>query len=81
MGKRIKWLNDQEADQIREGKLDYTVFYSPVHINGDNEKYVSKEELLHSYKQLERTRLAAIKYQSGNANAWIGFFCPNYVEE
>jgi hypothetical protein len=63
MGKRIKWLNDQEADQIREGKLDYTVFYSPVHMQlAENEKYVSKEELLHSYKQLERTRLAAIKY-------------------
>jgi hypothetical protein len=75
MGKRVKWLNDAEADQIREGRLDYTAFYSPVHVTGnigagsDNEKALTKEELLHTYRQLEKTRLAAIKYQSGNSNA------------
>lgn len=32
MGKRIKWLNDTEADLIREKKLDYTSFFSPIHV-------------------------------------------------
>jgi hypothetical protein len=36
MGKRIKWLNDVEAEQIRNGVLDYTLFFSMVHMTGDD---------------------------------------------
>ena len=61
MGKRIKWLNDAEADLIREGRLDFTTFFSPVHIqSSENEKLISKDELIYAYRQLEKKRLAAI---------------------
>ena len=80
MGKRIKWLNDAEADLIRESKLDYSQFYSPVHSSVDDQQG-SKEELMQAFKQLEKTRLQNVRYQSGNQAMTIGFICPSYVEK
>jgi hypothetical protein len=58
MGKRIKWFNDTEADQIREGKLDYSTFFSPIHLqSAESEKLITKENLIQAYRQLEATRL------------------------
>jgi hypothetical protein len=51
MGKRIKWFNDIEADQIREGKLDYSTFFSPIHLqSSESEKLITKENLIQAYR-------------------------------
>jgi hypothetical protein len=67
MGKRIKWLNDVEAEQIRNGVLDYTLFFSIVHMTGDDGvKFESKDEMMYAFHQIEATRLQALKFQSSN---------------
>ena len=57
MGKRIKWLNEAECAEIRNGTVDYITYMSQTHLQqNDRDRVLSRDQLLSKYRGIDFNR-------------------------
>jgi len=57
MGKRIKWLNEAECAEIRNGAVDYITYMSQTHVQqNDRDKALSREQLHSKFRNIDFNR-------------------------